>query len=313
MIKAIQTEYKGYRFRSRLEARWAVFFDSLGIKWHYEPEGYDLGDDGWYLPDFFLPDKNVWIEVKPEFNTQDRFVYLAGKIRKNCWRNEIAYMRGAEHDFENPHVWESTRSFLNRSVRITGPFFMSCDHGCSHGPATHGQGQDGCGGSYGYIADWEKYVVDQCKTAIIKSDSVFVWIDSLDCYATLIECGYAKALGKKIFCAVDSALLSCDGTRNEVEKEIWFLKTMSDDFGFFDQASDAFSHYFKEPEYLLDYRKIGRVAEENNGYGLLVGGDPMLRNAFGHKNALDVVYGGSGFESAAKKARSARFEHGEKP
>jgi hypothetical protein len=28
-IKAIETSYKGYRFRSRLEARWAVFFDAL--------------------------------------------------------------------------------------------------------------------------------------------------------------------------------------------------------------------------------------------------------------------------------------------
>lgn len=26
-IKAIDTIYKGYKFRSRLEARWAVFFD----------------------------------------------------------------------------------------------------------------------------------------------------------------------------------------------------------------------------------------------------------------------------------------------
>ena len=43
-LRAIQTEYKGYRFRSRLEARWAVFFDTLGVKWEYEPEGYDLGN-----------------------------------------------------------------------------------------------------------------------------------------------------------------------------------------------------------------------------------------------------------------------------
>lgn len=43
-LKAIQTEYKGYLFRSRLEARWAVFLDSLGVKWEYEPEGYDLGN-----------------------------------------------------------------------------------------------------------------------------------------------------------------------------------------------------------------------------------------------------------------------------
>ena len=38
-IKAIETVYKGYRFRSRLEARWAVFFDALGIHYRYELEG----------------------------------------------------------------------------------------------------------------------------------------------------------------------------------------------------------------------------------------------------------------------------------
>jgi rubredoxin len=63
-IKPIETVYKGYRFRSRLEARWAVFFDALGIKWLYEPEGFTLEDDTHYLPDFFLPDYNLWIEIK---------------------------------------------------------------------------------------------------------------------------------------------------------------------------------------------------------------------------------------------------------
>ena len=43
-IKAIETYYKGYRFRSRLEARWAVFFDAAGIKYEYEPEGFGLED-----------------------------------------------------------------------------------------------------------------------------------------------------------------------------------------------------------------------------------------------------------------------------
>lgn len=64
-IKAIETQYKGYRFRSRLEARWAVFFDALGTKWDYEPEGFDLGEAGWYLPDFWLPTLELWVEVKP--------------------------------------------------------------------------------------------------------------------------------------------------------------------------------------------------------------------------------------------------------
>ncbi len=80
-IQAIQTKYKGYRFRSRLEARWAVFFDALDIEWEYEKEGYilsqiigksdfedvdDLASDLHYLPDFWLPKLNIFVEVKGE-------------------------------------------------------------------------------------------------------------------------------------------------------------------------------------------------------------------------------------------------------
>jgi hypothetical protein len=76
MIKAIETRYKGYRFRSRLEARWAVFFDHLGLRWQFEPEGFNLTSRGlgYYLPDFFLPDLNYWIEVKPD-NFDDEVAY----------------------------------------------------------------------------------------------------------------------------------------------------------------------------------------------------------------------------------------------
>jgi hypothetical protein len=67
-MKAIETRYNGYRFRSRLEARWAVFFDALELDWEYEKEGYDLDESGPYLPDFWLPDIDsggMWVEVKP--------------------------------------------------------------------------------------------------------------------------------------------------------------------------------------------------------------------------------------------------------
>ncbi len=64
MIKAIETVYNGYKFRSRLEARWAVFFDTLGIKYLYEYEGYNL-DGLYYLPDFWLHEEGCFIEVKP--------------------------------------------------------------------------------------------------------------------------------------------------------------------------------------------------------------------------------------------------------
>ena len=67
-IKAIETVYRGYRFRSRLEARWAVFFDALNITWEYEPEGFELSNGDRYLPDFRLPtfQGGIWAEVKPD-------------------------------------------------------------------------------------------------------------------------------------------------------------------------------------------------------------------------------------------------------
>ena len=64
-IKSIETYYNGYRFRSRLEARWAVFFDAAGIKYEYEPEGFETNEGTKYLPDFYLPEYDAYVEIKP--------------------------------------------------------------------------------------------------------------------------------------------------------------------------------------------------------------------------------------------------------
>jgi hypothetical protein len=76
-MKALETRYAGCRFRSRLEARWAVFFDHLGIKWDYEAEGFETSA-GPYLPDFKIRvpqiknyDHYQWFEVKPPGEPED--------------------------------------------------------------------------------------------------------------------------------------------------------------------------------------------------------------------------------------------------
>lgn len=70
-MKAIDTIYNNYRFRSRLEARWAVFFDTLGIKYEYEEEGYESIKTGVrYLPDFRLTEYKCWIEIKGQEPTE---------------------------------------------------------------------------------------------------------------------------------------------------------------------------------------------------------------------------------------------------
>lgn len=77
MIKPIETFYHGQRFRSRLEARWAVFFDACGAEWEYEPEGFDVGNGVLYLPDFRLHNlqgrggPTIWVEVKGHMTGED--------------------------------------------------------------------------------------------------------------------------------------------------------------------------------------------------------------------------------------------------
>ena len=66
-----EASYSSVLFRSRAEARWAIFFDLMGWAWDYEPCHYRLGDGPGalsYLPDFYLPDVATWVEVKgPSF------------------------------------------------------------------------------------------------------------------------------------------------------------------------------------------------------------------------------------------------------
>src|SRR5690349_15128505 len=62
-IKAIETRYGGRHYRSRLEARWAVLFDKVGLSYEYEPEGFEF-DGIRYLPDFYLCEIDSYVEVK---------------------------------------------------------------------------------------------------------------------------------------------------------------------------------------------------------------------------------------------------------
>jgi hypothetical protein len=48
----IQTRYDGLVFRTRGEARYAVFFDACLLRYEYEKEGFWLEEAGKYLPDF---------------------------------------------------------------------------------------------------------------------------------------------------------------------------------------------------------------------------------------------------------------------
>ena len=61
-LKAKPTMYAGVEFRSRLESRWAAFFDLTGWQWSFEPF-----DGNRYIPDFlvYCSKEPLLIEVKP--------------------------------------------------------------------------------------------------------------------------------------------------------------------------------------------------------------------------------------------------------
>jgi hypothetical protein len=83
MMEAKTTIYKNIEFRSMLDVRWAAFFDRLAIKWSYEPELFKFACGLQYLPDFWLPDYQSFVEIKPvtDFEGFEKCAALAKERR----------------------------------------------------------------------------------------------------------------------------------------------------------------------------------------------------------------------------------------
>ena len=118
-------------------------------------------------------------------------VYLAGKIRKNCWRHTLVTgLRG--------HSW-GDGPLTQTKFTYVGPFFVSCDHGCFHTRNSHGfvaiRGDNACPGReiHAEFDAPHPEVASLCQDAVAKSDLMFCYIESRDCYGTLAEIGYAHA------------------------------------------------------------------------------------------------------------------------
>jgi hypothetical protein len=99
-MSGIPTIYRNRRFRSRLEARWAAFFDQMGWRWEYEP--FDL--NGW-VPDFIIMEHDkVLVEVKPiwKFLPDDRVVMMRSPLPRTASdiarKIEDALPRPPKHD-----------------------------------------------------------------------------------------------------------------------------------------------------------------------------------------------------------------------
>jgi len=100
-VNAIETTYKGYKFRSRLEAKWACVFDQLGWQWEYEP--LDLNG---YIPDFTLmwPHGITLVEIKPDLHIGLLANHLQ-KIRDSGWDGQAMVLGAAVgREWQHPTI-----------------------------------------------------------------------------------------------------------------------------------------------------------------------------------------------------------------
>ncbi len=139
-------------------------------------------------------------------NKPKPIIYLAGKIGYADWRTQIFGSRfgAAPNDGKNSYgfdrVLDESLTHDCGSFHYGGPFFISCDHGCAHGPASHGAAPSGCldGGADDGRIEMREQILHVNFARIRRADLVFAYINELDCFGTLVEVGFATALEKPI-------------------------------------------------------------------------------------------------------------------
>lgn len=182
-------------------------------------------------------------------------IYFAGKVKPNGWRQEIF---GPLVMSEVNKTYKFQENFLDYSIIYNGPYALRCDHGCFHGSA-HGltEAQSSCTGFLFYETpnislgsssiDCKVFeegseglppheAVEFCFTQIRSSDAIVAYIESLDCYGTIVELGYAASLNIPVYLYIKSDLLeglsfSNKGINYNLYKyenydDLWFIKNL---------------------------------------------------------------------------------------
>lgn len=138
VVKAEPTEYKGLQFRSKLEARVALFFDLCKIKYQYEPDRLVCNGKE-YNPDFYLPETDDYVEVKGERPGYEQeilkarsFVSLDGPVRRLIIISEIPDPSevGMPHF---PCYFASARLSYGDNIAMGWYFFQDIEEGIASG------------------------------------------------------------------------------------------------------------------------------------------------------------------------------------
>ena len=171
-----------------------------------------------------------------ERDENERIIYFAGSVSfGGGYRGLLFHGRVMSEEYHLVAAMKNTT--LN--IVYGGPTAIGCDHGCYHGAATHGAGEGcSCSDSPANIMSslGRGYLINRCLDQIRTADGVFAYIQSLDCFGTLAEIGYASAYKKPIQIIIDEALrplieVECssfnaygeEGIEIEPRNELWFV------------------------------------------------------------------------------------------
>ncbi len=113
-------------------------------------------------------------------------IFIAGKIRRYCFRHDL--VPGLRSG------WDGRVALQCDGFTYVGPFMDACDHGCRHGPGSHGVlgvAGSGCEG----VEATRSEVYQRNEFGIRVADLVVAYIDAPDCYGTIFELGCAARAG----------------------------------------------------------------------------------------------------------------------
>lgn len=208
-------------------------------------------------------------------------IYLAGKISKNGWRETVVDRVAAQEAMieemaeRNASYWPRNEKAVVGYFDYVGPYFTACDHGCAHQPVDPmRENQDPgwisrhclLGGLHGVAngmcleATPAGIVRDLCLGAIHRADFLVAWIDSLDCYGTLLEIGYALGLETPVVVALAPGI---------EPRELWLTLHSARLYGWFESPKDALIYLRAR----VDREGFRRVMARDQG---CVRGEPPL-------------------------------------
>ena len=298
-IKAMETLYKGFRFRSRLEARWAMFFELAGVTWEFEPQPM-LVNGGPYLPDFFVKDghRSFYHEVKPVHDAariKPTRVYLGGKMSTaHDWRGQSIFVGEGDS-------WSCVDVVMHAAAfKCTGPFPTVGGH---HDVEQYGEDA--------HFSDARRQdVVRLCKASISDAELFCAHLSTADAYGTLVEIGFAAAHGKRISLSVYMSLL-VGNRRGQDNHDLWFAAEMSRDFAIVSGFKEAQAHHAGVIHSMSsrEYQLIGGLGHSTAA--VMTFGDPL--EVARSRTELSFRGGGLGglcrnYIKAAEAVRAHRFD-----